>query len=36
MIDMSVPSDNNISAKEVEKLSKYKGLEIEIVLRCEK
>ena len=28
---MSVPSDSNISAKEFEKLSKYKDLEIEIV-----
>ena len=27
---MSVPSDNNIFAKEFEKLSKYKYLEIEI------
>ena len=27
---MSVPSDRNISAKEFEKLSKYKDLEIEI------
>ena len=27
---MSVPSDNNVSAKEFEKLSKYKDLEIEI------
>ena len=27
---MSVPSDNNISAKEFEKRSKYKDLEIEI------
>jgi len=30
LIDMSVPSDNNVSAKEFEKLSKYKDLEIEI------
>ena len=30
LIDMSVPSDRNISAKEFEKLSKYKDLEIEI------
>ena len=30
MIDMSVPSDSNISAKEFEKRSKYKDLEIEI------
>ena len=30
LIDMSVPSDSNISAKEFEKLSKYKDLEIEI------
>ena len=27
---MSVPSDTNISVKEIEKLSKYKYLEIEI------
>ena len=27
---MNVPSDSNISAKEFEKLSKYKDLEIEI------
>ena len=27
---MSVPSDSNISAKEFEKLSKYKDLETEI------
>ena len=27
---MSVPSDVNISAKEFEKLSKYKNLEIEM------
>ena len=27
---MSVPSDRNISAKEFEKFSKYKDLEIEI------
>ena len=30
LIYMSVPSDSNISAKEFEKLSKYKDLEIEI------
>ena len=30
LIDMSVPSDSNISAKEFEKLCKYKDLEIEI------
>ena len=30
LIDMSVPSDSNISAKELEKLRKYKDLEIEI------
>ncbi|XP_030745272.1 uncharacterized protein LOC115874305 [Sitophilus oryzae] len=30
LIDVSVPDDNNISAKEVEKISKYKDLEIEI------
>ena len=29
VINMSVPSDSNISAKEFEKLSKYKDLEIE-------
>ena len=29
MIDMSVPSDSNISAKEFEKLNKYKDVEIE-------
>ena len=29
LVDMSVPSDSNISAKEFEKLSKYKDLEIE-------
>lgn len=27
---MSVPTDQNIAAKEVDRLSKYKGLEIEI------
>ena len=30
LTDMSVPSDSNISAKEFEKLSRYKDLEIEI------
>ena len=30
LIDMSVPSDSNISAKEFEKIRKYKDLEIEI------
>ena len=30
LVDMSVPSDNNISIKTTEKLSKYKDLEIEI------
>ena len=30
LIDMSVPSDRNLSGKELEKLSKYKDLEIEI------
>ena len=30
LIDMTVPSDKNISVKVVEKLSKYKDLEIEI------
>ena len=30
MIDMTVPSERNTSIKEVEKLSKYKDLEIEV------
>jgi len=30
LIDMSVPTDQNIAAKEFDKLSKYKDLEIEI------
>ena len=30
LIDMAIPSDRNTSVKGVEKLSKYKGLEIEI------
>ena len=30
MIDMTVPSERNVSIKELEKLSKYKDLEIEI------
>ena len=30
LIDMSVPSDNNVAAKVFEKLSKYKDLEIEV------
>ena len=30
MVDMSIPPDKNISIKEVEKLSKYKDLEIEV------
>ena len=30
LIDINVPSDSKISAKEFEKLSKYKDLEIEI------
>ena len=30
LIDLSVPSDKNIGAKKIEKLSKYKDLEIEI------
>ena len=30
LIDMSIPSDRNVSAKVFEKLSKYKDLEIEI------
>ena len=30
MMDMAVPSDQNISLKEFQKLSKYKDLEIEV------
>ena len=30
MIDMSIPSERNVSIKEVEKLSKYQDLEIEV------
>ena len=30
IIDMSLPSERNVSIKEVEKLSKYKDLEIEV------
>ena len=30
MIDMTIPSDRNVSIKEVENLSKYKDLEIEV------
>ena len=30
LIDMTIPSDRNVSIKEVEKLSKYKDLEIEV------
>ena len=30
LIDMSVPTDNNISVKEYDKISKFKDLEIEI------
>ena len=30
VIDMTIPSDRNVSIKEVEKFSKYKDLEIEI------
>ena len=30
MIDMSIPSERNVPIKEVEKLSKYKDLEIEV------
>ena len=30
LIDMTVPSDKNVSLKKYEKASKYKGLEIEI------
>ena len=29
LLDMSVPTDNNISVKEYNKISKYKDLEIE-------
>ena len=34
LIDMAVPSDRNIAAKEVEKISKYKDLEIEVSRMC--
>ena len=30
LIEVSVPTDDNVSLKEMEKLSKYKDLEIEI------
>ena len=30
MMDVAVPSDQNISLKEFQKLSKYKGFEIEV------
>ena len=30
LIDMAVPSERNVASKEVEKISKYKDLEIEI------
>ena len=30
LIDMAVPSERNVATKEVEKIAKYKGLEIEI------
>ena len=30
LIDMTIPSDRNVSIKEVEKLSKYKDLENEV------
>jgi tartrate dehydratase beta subunit/fumarate hydratase class I family protein len=30
MVDVSIPSERNVSIKQVEKLSKYKYLEIEI------
>ena len=33
LIDMSMPSDSNISTNEFEKLGKYKHLEIEIAQR---
>ena len=31
MMDMAVPSDQSISLKEFQKLSKYKDLEIEVI-----
>lgn len=34
LIDMSVPSDKNISVKVIEKLSKYKDPEMEIEKKC--
>ena len=30
MIDMSIPSERNVSIKEIEKLPKYKELEVEV------
>ena len=36
MIDMGIPSDWNVSIKEVEKLSKYKDLEIEVTKMWER
>ena len=30
LIDMTVPSERNVAAKEAEKISKYKDLQIEI------
>ena len=35
VIDMIMPAERNVSIKEVEKLSKYKNLEIEVT-KCEK
>ena len=34
MMDLAVPSDQNISLKEFQKLSKYKDLEIEVSKLC--
>lgn len=34
LIDMAVPTDNNISAKEFEKLSKFKDLEFQVSRIC--
>ena len=31
LIDMAVPSYRNVAAKEVEKISKYKDLKIEVI-----
>ena len=35
MIDMRIPYDRNVSIREVEKLLKYKDLEIEVTKICE-